>query len=398
MLSTYLNDRAHSRRRQKDQVREPPRGPASLRSLGRGVVSLAVGTTMGCGAPAPSDQPEARAIAPLAAPEPSWMPAAPLPLPTSPPRARPAEATPPASRSLGGTGRGSLERAALLPQNSDALRPTPGAIRSGATFGHHTLVAALARAATRIRAEHPTSTLFVADISRERGGSFPPHASHTSGRDVDLPFFVEDGFGVDRDAGAMTRVLPTGTVAGSDVRFDLERNWRLVELLLRDPAIQVQWIFVAAEIETMLLEFAQRTGQDPTTIERAASVMLQPRDSSPHNDHFHLRVYCSRDDRLQGCVDSPPFHPWVDDHSEALGLWLEGVAPFFSLPGTDEYRWALEEVARNYVREALPILEAMPIPTDVGDANLRDEVINHLKRGDRADNRWRDLEPTDTPP
>ena len=32
----------------------------------------------------------------------------------------------------------------------------------------------------------------------------------------------------------------------------------------------------------------------------ASEVMHQPGDSARHDDHFHLRVYCSRDDRLEG--------------------------------------------------------------------------------------------------
>ena len=32
----------------------------------------------------------------------------------------------------------------------------------------------------------------------------------------------------------------------------------------------------------------------------------QPSDSSPHDDHFHVRLYCAPDDLPYGCADRPP--------------------------------------------------------------------------------------------
>ena len=34
--------------------------------------------------------------------------------------------------------------------------------------------------------------------------------------------------------------------------------------------------------------------------------MHQPGGAPPHDDHFHVRVYCSRTDRFHGCEDGGP--------------------------------------------------------------------------------------------
>jgi penicillin-insensitive murein endopeptidase len=34
--------------------------------------------------------------------------------------------------------------------------------------------------------------------------------------------------------------------------------------------------------------------------------MRQPPDAPPHDNHFHVRVYCSRADRFHGCEDRGP--------------------------------------------------------------------------------------------
>ena len=41
-------------------------------------------------------------------------------------------------------------------------------------------------------------------------------------------------------------------------------------------------------------------------VEYARTLMRQPGDSAPHDDHFHVRVYCTRSDRFHGCRDSGP--------------------------------------------------------------------------------------------
>ena len=64
----------------------------------------------------------------------------------------------------------------------------------------------------------------------------------------------------------------------------------------------VQWVFVAAPLRNMLLDHALRIGEPELLRERARRVLVQPSDSSRHDDHFHVRIACPPDDR-PGCVD-----------------------------------------------------------------------------------------------
>ena len=38
-------------------------------------------------------------------------------------------------------------------------------------------------------------------------------------------------------------------------------------------------------------------------ISRASEVLHQPSDAPPHDDHFHLRIRCTADERKADCVD-----------------------------------------------------------------------------------------------
>lgn len=377
--------RANTRTAGKDQA------PGRLRAQGL-VIALAGGAIgLACQPPLVPPLRDARGVS--AAP--------PLPSPASPgpahPESRPPEVATPA-HSLGPTRAGRLEGGRALPADVPWMKATPTALRRGAVYGDESLVAALANAARRIDEASPGSVLWVGDLSLQGGGAFPPHASHTNGRDADLAFYSLSAAGIPEDTGAMRAVDASGSMSGTPLRFDAARNWRLVELLLRDPAIQVQWLFVATHVRRLLLDAAADAGADPRIIARAERVLQQPKDSSPHADHFHLRVYCDAEDRLLGCVDAPPFHPWVDRHEGVVRTWLDGLHPFLDLPGTEEFRFALDRIARVHATEALPALEALSPPSDPADAALLGEVIRHLRGRPASSDRWVELAPDDTPP
>ena len=51
---------------------------------------------------------------------------------------------------------------------------------------------------------------------------------------------------------------------------------------------------------------AEEIGEPPELIARARRALHQPGDSARHDDHMHVRVYCSEADRAYGCVDMGP--------------------------------------------------------------------------------------------
>jgi penicillin-insensitive murein endopeptidase len=52
-----------------------------------------------------------------------------------------------------------------------------------------------------------------------------------------------------------------------------------------------------------LLDHARAIGEPDDLIIQAGFVLHQPGDSAPHDDHFHLRIYCAPTDRTAGCRD-----------------------------------------------------------------------------------------------
>ena len=84
------------------------------------------------------------------------------------------------------------------------------------------------------------------------------------------------------------------------------RNWALVKALLSDPSVEVQWIFVHRALADLMLREGPTSSDDPALVARAAALFHQPSDAQAHDDHMHVRVYCSPHDRAIGCVDRGP--------------------------------------------------------------------------------------------
>jgi penicillin-insensitive murein endopeptidase len=168
-------------------------------------------------------------------------------------------------------------------------------------YGTDELIALIRRAARTVYRRYHTP-LSVGDISASRGGPALHHASHQSGRDADLAFFVLDRQG--RSARLSDYVGFRGDghpMVGDALRFDTVRNWALIEALLTDPETHVEHVFVSNPIRALLLAHARATGESPGTIARAESAMHQPVHGSPHANHFHVRIACPSGDGA--CVE-----------------------------------------------------------------------------------------------
>ena len=216
---------------------------------------------------------------------------------------------------------GRIHRPAKMPRRGHGFKVPLTWHERGNQWGTDELIASVERAASRVR-DQKRVVLGVADLSPKRGGKTIWHASHQSGRDVDLIFYSVNDKG---------RAMPPPEVEmvhfGGDGRpfipkhmqkdgyeeptwdarrFDDELNWLLVEALLSDRAVRVQWIFVSRPLQARLLRWAERHERPTWLIEYARTVMKQPSPRAPHDDHFHVRLYCSRADRELGCVDTGP--------------------------------------------------------------------------------------------
>lgn len=193
----------------------------------------------------------------------------------------------------------------------------------GYYWGQPALVEGVRAAAGRVADELPGGPLLlVGDLSAQFGGKIARHQSHRSGRDVDLLWFVTtlDGKPIQNSSFVRLGQRGVGRIAGrADVRLDAEREWRLIRALLLSPHVDVQWLYSSRLIKGLLLEHARAAGESAELLARAETVMQEPLDSLPHDDHLHLRIACPLSSRGRGCEGGGP--DWsVLDAATALAV------------------------------------------------------------------------------
>ena len=228
---------------------------------------------------------------------------------------------------------GSLQGGVPLPLSAPGLRFNP-ARDPKARYGTLELVRGLVDAGGRVSQELGGLPVTINDLSYEQGGPIPHHRSHQSGRDVDLLFYQlgPDGKPIE-SVGAFFD--PSG--AGVDfkdladpsddvtLQLDIPRTWLFLQALIEDDRAQLQHIFVAEHLRTLLLAYARAYDAPAATTARFAQMSCQP--SYPHDDHFHLRVFCAPDDIAGGCRDSPPMYPWQRQNLKDTGMHPLPLAP-----------------------------------------------------------------------
>ncbi|MET0344470.1 MAG: penicillin-insensitive murein endopeptidase [Polyangiales bacterium] len=272
----------------------------------------------------------AEARRPVVTPPPAPKPAVAAPMAEAAPEPASAEAPPvlppaSASTSIGSPTHGRLVGGVPLPRSGPGYRFND---RRGqdARYATVEVVRAIVGAAARVQLAHPDAELVVNDVGLPGGGPIPHHGSHRAGRDADILFFLRDVHGAPMPSvGAPIDPEGAGTdyqdLARADddvpVRFDAARTWRFVWALLEEGGgagdAEVQRIFVAEHLRAMLLEAAETSGAPADVVRRFTDVSCQP--GYPHDDHLHVRWFCSFEDLRAGCVDVPPIYPW---RAEAL--------------------------------------------------------------------------------
>jgi penicillin-insensitive murein endopeptidase len=240
--------------------------------------------------------------------------------------------------------------------------------KNGVNWGNRRLVAAIEASAREVTRARSGARLIVGDLSARYGGSASGHRSHRSGRDADLllyvatpdgrpmdsPGFVRfgpDGLGdtavKDEDSEAPAKAKAPARAAkakkggGGFVRLDVEREWLLIKSLISSREANVQWLFLARWLEALVIEYARARGEDPELVWYAENVLLQPGDSAAHDDHLHLRIACTPEEAVAGCLGGGPYWPW-----------LPGLPQLVS-PGDDELAQAIiGDLLRVKVAEA----------------------------------------------
>jgi penicillin-insensitive murein endopeptidase len=212
------------------------------------------------------------------------------------------------SISVGRPSRGRIVDGTRLPDRGEGFFTRETWRTRGNRFGTDELVDLLTAVSRRVAPKNDGIRLVVADLSGKGGGEAKQwHRSHQSGRDVDLLYYVKDKTGKAVENDAMHVIRGDLTAAdGSGMTVDIPRVWNLVRELLTAPEAPVQWVFMYQPIANALVEHAVKIGEPEFLVERARTACKQPGDSAPHNDHMHVRVYCSFADRAYGCEDIGP--------------------------------------------------------------------------------------------
>jgi len=243
----------------------------------------------------------------------------------------------------------------------------------GTNFGSPALIELLRDVADRVAEEFPDARLGVCNIAKEGGGRIRWSRSHASGRDADVAFYVRDR---DGNPTELPKLLHFGGHLRSldeeaTYRFDVPRNWLLVRSLLTHPTTQVQWIFISRPLRRALLKRGEELGEDLELMIRAQQVLRQPMDSTPHRDHFHVRVYCPADARIEGCRDKEPFWPWIGSRDDAIARRAAALSEGLRDKHSEIRGRILDRIKARRLYDASPMLAEVAIMDPSGDLQLR---------------------------
>ena len=197
------------------------------------------------------------------------------------------------SLSVGYPNDGWQQRAKRL-KPSRYIRLKPGSQEK--SYGHPALILMLERSAKDLQRVAPGSVLVVGDISDVNGGPLAGHHSHQSGRDADVAFYVLDENGKSVILDHYVKFAVNGkAVDGSGYVFDDWRNWLLVQSWVRDQRAGLSHVFISRPLRQRLITYASRQPGFQKYVREVSALLKQPEDAEPHDDHFHVRVSCPKD-------------------------------------------------------------------------------------------------------
>ena len=231
------------------------------------------------------------------------------------------------STSTGHNSNGDLRGAVPFPDRATGVRLNPRRPNEAGRYTSVETAQALIRAAAVVAEDLPGSELVINDLSLESGGPIPHHGSHQNGRDVDVLFYLlnqddtpfgSKGIPLDRSGRGFD--FADVAVAEDDVavKLDVARTWRFLQALAEDPRSNLQRIYLAEHLRNMLLAHAERIGAPAAARRRIDDGTCQP--GHPHDDHLHLRFFCTPEDLRDGCEDTFPMYPWRRDEIRSAGL------------------------------------------------------------------------------
>ncbi|HVH98406.1 MAG TPA: penicillin-insensitive murein endopeptidase [Enhygromyxa sp.] len=194
-------------------------------------------------------------------------------------------------QSRGTPGHGWLHKPTQLPRSSHYYRRRPERTYATAHVVDHTL-----NAIHEARQSFPKAhRLAIGDLSDQDGGPLSGHASHQSGRDIDIGFYYRK----------VPSEYPKEFADASEDNLDAAATWALLESFIRSAGQPggVEKVFLDYEVQGWLYAAARKDGWSKSKL---ADVFQYPdgryakhglvRHEPNHRDHLHVRFTCVPDD------------------------------------------------------------------------------------------------------
>lgn len=206
-----------------------------------------------------------------------------------------AKAKPPSVAS-GTVSDGRIENPAELPARGFGYKLASPARKTH--FGTDEMVYGLIELAAFLQERRPGSPwLSIGDISGPKGGKLSPHINHQDGQDLDIAFLYSTADGQPVDRGWM-KCDAAGKTKQANIVFDDARNFEMLVFWLESPYFGgCEWILVYEPLEKRLVEYGRSLAKKmpkkaDLILERTAELekLMREPSSSPHDDHFHIRL------------------------------------------------------------------------------------------------------------
>lgn len=262
----------------------------------------------------------------------------------------------PHSVSFGDTSNGRIYGAREIAGHADTWRVLPRQRARDLRYGSDELIALLEDAAGKVAAQFSPAVMLVGNVGRPHGGDIPYSVSHNSGRDADIAFYAlnPDGESVEMPDMLSFDDLGRSIEYAGYYTFDIPRNWALVAALIESDAAALQYLFVSNGLRSLMLGYARQIGARAETIRRAEILLRQPGVDNPHNDHLHVRVFCSASDIQAGCRDTGAIHAWAPARSVSPQQGVERALRFLKDERPDARIAALRRIEVLRQRDAYP--------------------------------------------
>ncbi len=165
------------------------------------------------------------------------------------------------------------------------MQMPPGAqwelVNASTSWGARETIDALTRCIDKVNTQFPdTPKIFIGDISPKKGGFFPPHVSHQSGRDVDISYYLTKDHRWYQTANASN--------------LDLPRSWAFVRALVTETDLEL--LLMDIRVQKLIKNYALSIGEDAAWLD--AVFQYGAKNPRPlvfhvpgHASHLHIRFY-----------------------------------------------------------------------------------------------------------